>query len=67
MELQLILTLTLYFLFLLQSDYLRKISFKILTLEAKFQNPMVNCLQSNAASSSKNPQVLGTENYVDIK
>ncbi|KAL1561873.1 mediator of RNA polymerase II transcription subunit 15a-like isoform X1 [Salvia divinorum] len=40
-----------------QSDYLRKISLKMLTMENKSQNPMANSLQSNnAASNSKNPQ-----------
>ncbi|KAL8528348.1 hypothetical protein ACS0TY_005962 [Phlomoides rotata] len=34
-----------------QSDYLRKISLKMLTMETKSQNPM-----SNAASNNKNPQ-----------
>ncbi|XP_042063123.1 mediator of RNA polymerase II transcription subunit 15a-like isoform X2 [Salvia splendens] len=39
-----------------QSDYLRRISLKMLTMENKSQNPMANSLQSNAASNSKNPQ-----------
>ncbi|KAL2478112.1 Uncharacterized protein Fot_47126 [Forsythia ovata] len=36
-----------------QSDYLRKISLKMLTMETKSQNPMGNSLQSNAPSNSK--------------
>ncbi|XP_047955267.1 mediator of RNA polymerase II transcription subunit 15a-like isoform X2 [Salvia hispanica] len=39
-----------------QSDYLRKISLKMLTMETKSQNPIANSLQPNAASNSKNPQ-----------
>lgn len=39
-----------------QSDYLRKISLKMLTMEARSQNPIVNSRQSNAASDSGNPQ-----------
>ncbi|XP_057763663.1 mediator of RNA polymerase II transcription subunit 15a-like isoform X2 [Salvia miltiorrhiza] len=39
-----------------QSDYLRKISLKMLMMETKSKNPMPNSLQSNAASNSKNPQ-----------
>ncbi|XP_073288252.1 mediator of RNA polymerase II transcription subunit 15a-like isoform X1 [Primulina huaijiensis] len=39
-----------------QSDYLRKISLKMLTMETKSQNPMTNPLQPNTASNSKNPQ-----------
>ncbi|XP_062156090.1 mediator of RNA polymerase II transcription subunit 15a-like isoform X2 [Alnus glutinosa] len=35
-----------------QSDYLRKISLKMLTMETKSQNPIVNSLPSNAAGSS---------------
>ncbi|XP_027107552.1 mediator of RNA polymerase II transcription subunit 15a isoform X1 [Coffea arabica] len=38
-----------------QSDYLRKISLKMLTMETKSQNPMANPLQANAANASKNP------------
>ncbi|XP_062156342.1 mediator of RNA polymerase II transcription subunit 15a-like isoform X2 [Alnus glutinosa] len=34
-----------------QSDYLRKISLKLLTMETKSQNPIVNSLPSNAAGS----------------
>ncbi|CAK9145924.1 unnamed protein product [Ilex paraguariensis] len=34
-----------------QSDYLRKISLKMLTMEPKPQNPMGNSLQSNYASN----------------
>lgn len=39
----------------LQSDYLRKISLKMLAVEGKSLNPMVNCALSTAASSSRNP------------
>ncbi|KAL3537672.1 hypothetical protein ACH5RR_001038 [Cinchona calisaya] len=38
-----------------QSDYLRKISLKMLTMETKSQNLMANCLQVTAANTSKNP------------
>lgn len=48
----------------LQSDYLRKISLKMLTMETKSQNPMSNSLQSNAASNNKNPQDPGKETYI---
>ena len=41
--------------YFLQSDYLRKISLKMLTMETKSQNPMANPLQANAANASKNP------------
>ncbi|KAH6794251.1 mediator of RNA polymerase II transcription subunit 15a-like protein [Perilla frutescens var. hirtella] len=39
-----------------QSDYLRKISLKMLTLETRSQNPTANSLQSNAASYSGNSE-----------
>ncbi|XP_022864000.1 mediator of RNA polymerase II transcription subunit 15a-like [Olea europaea var. sylvestris] len=39
-----------------QSDYLRKISLKMLTMETKTQNPVPISLQSNVPSNSKNPQ-----------
>ncbi|XP_059457789.1 uncharacterized protein LOC132187481 [Corylus avellana] len=39
-----------------QSDYLRKISLKMLTMETKSQNPIGNSLPSNAAGSSNNPR-----------
>ncbi|XP_030967727.1 uncharacterized protein LOC115988334 [Quercus lobata] len=35
-----------------QSDYLRKISLKMLTVETKFQNPIGNALPSNSAGNS---------------
>ncbi|XP_062017635.1 mediator of RNA polymerase II transcription subunit 15a-like [Rosa rugosa] len=35
-----------------QSDYLRKISLKMLTMDTKSQNTMANSLQSNYAGSS---------------
>ncbi|KAK4590175.1 hypothetical protein RGQ29_020642 [Quercus rubra] len=39
-----------------QSDYLRKISLKMLTMETKSQNPIGNALPSNSAgNSSKSP------------
>ncbi|PIN26614.1 hypothetical protein CDL12_00644 [Handroanthus impetiginosus] len=44
-----------------QSDYLRKISLKMLTMETKSQNPMANSIQSNAPSNRKNPQDSGME------
>lgn len=56
------LLLLLAFFLLLQSDYLRKISLKMLTMETKSQNPIANSLQSNAASNSKNPQDPGRQN-----
>ena len=45
---------------LLQSDYLRKISLKMLTLETKSQNPMANPLQPNAASTGPTPPDQGS-------
>ena len=39
-----------------QSDYLRKISLKMLTIETRSQNPIANSLQSNAASYSRNSE-----------
>ncbi|XP_019184543.1 PREDICTED: uncharacterized protein LOC109179494 isoform X3 [Ipomoea nil] len=39
-----------------QSDYLRKISLKMLSMETKSQNPMANSLQPDNASSSQDPQ-----------
>ena len=39
-----------------QSDYLRKISLKMLTMETKSQNPIGNALPSNSAgNSNKSP------------
>ncbi|XAR54494.1 hypothetical protein NMG60_11029639 [Bertholletia excelsa] len=38
-----------------QSDYLRKISLKMLTMETKSQNTMSNSLPSNSANNSRNP------------
>ncbi|XP_019152745.1 PREDICTED: mediator of RNA polymerase II transcription subunit 15a-like [Ipomoea nil] len=38
-----------------QSDYLRKITLKMLSMETKSQNPMANPLQANVANSSQNP------------
>ncbi|KAG8364006.1 hypothetical protein BUALT_Bualt19G0081400 [Buddleja alternifolia] len=45
-----------------QSDYLRKISLKMFTVEMKSQNPTANSLQSSAASNSENPQDPGKDN-----
>ncbi|XP_028779202.1 mediator of RNA polymerase II transcription subunit 15a isoform X2 [Neltuma alba] len=42
-----------------QSDYLRKISLKMLTMENKTQNTMVNPLQSNAGGPSNKPMDSG--------
>ncbi|XP_031122834.1 uncharacterized protein LOC116025658 isoform X2 [Ipomoea triloba] len=39
-----------------QSDYLRKISLKMLSMETKSQNPIANSLQPDNASSSQDPQ-----------
>ncbi|ONI00908.1 hypothetical protein PRUPE_6G111000 [Prunus persica] len=38
-----------------QSDYLRKISLKMLTMETKSQNTMPNSLESNSAGNSNRP------------
>ncbi|XP_059653680.1 mediator of RNA polymerase II transcription subunit 15a-like [Cornus florida] len=38
-----------------QSDYLRKISLKMLTMENNSQNTMANSLMSNPSTNSKNP------------
>ncbi|XAR54496.1 hypothetical protein NMG60_11029641 [Bertholletia excelsa] len=38
-----------------QSDYLREISLKMLTMETKSQNTMSNSLPSNSANNGKNP------------
>ncbi|KAJ8424493.1 hypothetical protein Cgig2_014405 [Carnegiea gigantea] len=43
-----------------QSDYLRKISLKMLTMESKSQNTLPNAMPSNAAGVSRNPQDQGT-------
>uniref|UniRef100_A0A803MMR0 Mediator complex subunit 15 KIX domain-containing protein n=1 Tax=Chenopodium quinoa TaxID=63459 RepID=A0A803MMR0_CHEQI len=39
-----------------QSDYLRKISLKMLTMESKSQNSLPNALPSNSSGMSRNPQ-----------
>lgn len=39
-----------------QSDYLRKISLKMLTMESKSQNTIPNAMPSNTAGVSRNPQ-----------
>lgn len=39
-----------------QSDYLRKISLKMLTMESKSQNNLTNALPTNSAAMSRNPQ-----------
>ncbi|CAB4281868.1 unnamed protein product [Prunus armeniaca] len=46
-----------------QSDYLRKISLKMLTMETKSQNTMANSLQSNSAGNSNRPHDPGKNNY----
>ncbi|CAH2080566.1 unnamed protein product [Thlaspi arvense] len=43
-----------------QSDYLREISLKMLTMETKSQNTMSNSLPSNSANNGKNPLILIT-------
>ncbi|RVW36865.1 Mediator of RNA polymerase II transcription subunit 15a [Vitis vinifera] len=43
-----------------QSDYLRKISLKMLTMETKSQTAMPSNLPSNSAGNSKNPPDPGT-------
>lgn len=43
-----------------QSDYLRKISLKMLTMETKSQSPMGNSLQANAANASRNSSDLAS-------
>lgn len=45
----------------MQSDYLRKISLKMLTMGTRSQNPMVSSHQFNAAMDSGNPQNSGTD------
>nr|GMC69650.1 mediator of RNA polymerase II transcription subunit 15A isoform X8 [Ipomoea batatas] len=47
-----------------QSDYLRKISLKMLAMETKSPNPMANSLQSNNTTSAQNPQLPGTHNVM---
>ncbi|XP_019184522.1 PREDICTED: mediator of RNA polymerase II transcription subunit 15a-like isoform X7 [Ipomoea nil] len=47
-----------------QSDYLRKISLKMLSMETKSPTPMSNSLQSNNTSSAQNPQLPGTHNVM---
>ncbi|KAK9283410.1 hypothetical protein L1049_011652 [Liquidambar formosana] len=44
-----------------QSDYLRKISLKMLTMETKSQNTIANSLPSNSAGNGKNPSDPGIE------
>ena len=46
-----------------QSDYLRKISLKMLTMETKSQNLMGNHLQSNSAGNSNGSPDPGKNNY----
>uniref|UniRef100_A0A5B6ZGQ6 Putative mediator of RNA polymerase II transcription subunit 15a-like n=1 Tax=Davidia involucrata TaxID=16924 RepID=A0A5B6ZGQ6_DAVIN len=38
-----------------QSDYLRKISLKMIAMATKYQNPMGNSLMNSSANNSKNP------------
>ncbi|KAI3692446.1 hypothetical protein L6452_32262 [Arctium lappa] len=44
-----------------QSDYLRKISLKMLTMETRSQNPMPDAMQSNSAANSVNPSDPGSQ------
>ncbi|KAI3756103.1 hypothetical protein L1987_55916 [Smallanthus sonchifolius] len=44
-----------------QSDYLRKISLKMLTMETRSQNPMPDPMQSNSTANSVNPSDLGSQ------
>lgn len=50
----------------MQSDYLRKISLKMLTMETRFQNPIVSSPQFDAAIDSGNPQNSGTDTNVAV-
>ncbi|GMH05088.1 hypothetical protein Nepgr_006928 [Nepenthes gracilis] len=45
-----------------QSDYLRKISLKMLTMDSKSQNTLPNALSSNSTGMSKNPQDPASQN-----
>jgi hypothetical protein len=47
-----------------QSDYLRKISLKLLTMETKSQNPIVNSLPSNATGSGNEHPDSGIKSVV---
>nr|XP_043630644.1 mediator of RNA polymerase II transcription subunit 15a [Erigeron canadensis] len=44
-----------------QSDYLRKISLKMLTMETRSQNPMPDAMQANSATNSINPSDPGPQ------
>ncbi|MFS7928575.1 putative coactivator CBP, KIX domain superfamily, mediator complex subunit 15, KIX [Helianthus anomalus] len=44
-----------------QSDYLRKISLKMLTMENRSQNSMPDAMQSTSAANSVNPSDLGSQ------
>ncbi|KAM0029655.1 putative coactivator CBP, KIX domain superfamily, mediator complex subunit 15, KIX [Helianthus debilis subsp. tardiflorus] len=44
-----------------QSDYLRKISLKMLTMETRSQNPMSDPMQSNSTANSVNPSDPGSQ------
>lgn len=50
---------TLFF-FHLQSDYMRTISVKLLSMENRSANPIPNSLQSNSARNTVNPSDSGT-------
>ncbi|KAJ0008363.1 hypothetical protein Pint_30225 [Pistacia integerrima] len=54
-QIQFDLNLKFYIYFKFQSDYLRKICLKILSMESKYQNPMPNSLPSNTAANSDKP------------
>ncbi|XP_076952488.1 mediator of RNA polymerase II transcription subunit 15a-like [Bidens hawaiensis] len=44
-----------------QSDYLRKISLKMLTMETRSQNPMSDAMQANSTGNSVNPSDPGSQ------
>ncbi|XP_076952451.1 mediator of RNA polymerase II transcription subunit 15a-like [Bidens hawaiensis] len=46
-----------------QSDYLRKISLKMLTMETRSQNPMLDAMQANSTGNSVNPSDPGISLY----
>lgn len=54
-------------LFHLQSDYVRKISMKLLTMESRSANLVPNSLQCNSVSSSVNPSNPGTSVSYNIR
>lgn len=48
-----------FMMLILQSDYLRKISLKMLTMEAKSQNTIAGSLVTSASTSGRNPMESG--------